>query len=83
MIKIFQKPESSLFTLPFLTDMGLDFCIFLTKCKKSNESNIYIYIYIYHVRDWQRDDQTDEKQTFYQTTTLQAGPINQVDDDCF
>ena len=79
MIEIFQKPEISLFTLPFSTDMGLDFCIFLTKCKKSNESNIYIY----HVRDWQRDDQTDEKQTFYQTITLQAGPINQVDDDCF
>ena len=44
---------------------------------------IYIYIYIYHVKDWQRDGQTDEKQTFYQTTALQAGPINQVDDDCF
>ena len=47
MTEIFQKPEISLFTLPFSTDMGLDFCIFLAKCKKSNESNIYIYIYIY------------------------------------
>ena len=31
----------------------------------------------------QRDDQTDKKQTFHRSTTLQAGPINQVDNDCF
>ena len=33
--------------------------------------------------DMQRDEQTDKRQTFYQTTTLQAGPINQVDNDSF
>ena len=29
----------------------------------------------------QRDDQTDKKQTFHRSTTLQAGPINQVDNE--
>ena len=31
----------------------------------------------------QRDDQTDKKMTFHRTATLQASPINQVDNDCF
>ena len=40
-------------------------------------------IHIYQVRDWQRDEQTDKNQTFYQTALLQAGPINQADNDSF
>ena len=63
--------------MPFSTDMGLDFYIFLASSKKSKKSNTY------QVRDRQRDEQTDKNQTFYQTTTLQAGPINQVDNDSF
>ena len=31
----------------------------------------------------QRDDHTDRKQTYYRTTTLQAGPVNQIDNNCF
>ena len=31
----------------------------------------------------QRDDQIDRKQIFHKTITLQAGPINQVDNNCF
>ena len=42
MIKLFKKPESSFFIMPFSTDMGLDFCIFLTTWKKSKKSNTYI-----------------------------------------
>ena len=30
-----------------------------------------------------RDEQTEKKQTFYRASTLQEGPINQVDSDCF
>ena len=40
-------------------------------------------IHIYQVRVRQRHEQTEKKQTSYQTTTLQAGPKNQVDNDCF
>ena len=40
-------------------------------------------IQMYHVRDPQRDEQTDKKQIFYWTATLETGPINQVDNDCF
>ena len=35
------------------------------------------------MRDGQRDDQTEKKQTFYSTTTLKVDPINQVDHDFF
>ena len=42
MIKLFKKSESSLFIMPFSTDMGLDFCIFLTTWKKSKTSNTCI-----------------------------------------
>ena len=35
------------------------------------------------MRDGQRDELTDKKQTFYWTTTLQADPINPVDYDVF
>ena len=30
-----------------------------------------------------RDDQTDRKQTFHRTTTVQAGPVNHEDKQCF
>ena len=42
MIRLFKKPESSFFIMPFSTDMCLDFCIFLTTSKKSKKSNTYI-----------------------------------------
>ena len=77
MIKLFKKPESSFF-MPFPTDLGLDFCIFLASSKESKNP-----IHIYRVRGGQRNKQTDKNQTFYQTTTLQAGPINQIDNDSF
>ena len=40
-------------------------------------------MHIYQLRDGQRDDQTDKKQTFYRTTRLQADPVNQVDHGFF
>ena len=81
MIKLLKRSESSFFIMPFSTDMGLDFSVFLTTWKKSKKSKIYIYIA--QMRDGQRDDQTEKKQTFYSTTTLKVDPINQVDHDFF
>ena len=40
-------------------------------------------IHIYQLRDRQSYEQTDKKQASYQTTILQTGPKNQVDNDCF
>ena len=45
MIKLLKRSESSFFIMPFSTDMGLDFSVFLTTWKKSKKSKIYIYIY--------------------------------------
>ena len=52
--------------------------------------SIYIYIYIYisdeavhSQKARQRDDQIDRKQTFHRITTLQTGPINHIESDCF
>ena len=42
MTKLFKKSETSLFIMPFSTDMGLDICIFLTTWKKLKKSNTYI-----------------------------------------
>ena len=62
----------------------LDFYIFLATCNKWEKSNIHILDEAVHGQTTrQRDDQTDRKQTFPRTTTLQAGPINQEDNDCF
>ena len=41
MIKLYRKP-ASLFFMPFSTDMGLDFCIFLAYSKKLKKPNTYI-----------------------------------------
>ena len=70
--------------MPFSTDIGLNFYTFLATCKKSKKSNIYILDEAVDSKTAkQRDDQTDRKQTFHRTTTPQAGPINQVDTECF
>ena len=83
MIKFFKKSESSFF-MPFLTGMNLDICIFLAICQKSKTVNIYISDEAVHSQTARQiDDQTDKKETFHRTTTLQAGPINQVENDCF
>ena len=56
--------------------------IFLATCKKSKKSIIYISDEAVHSQLARpRDEQTDRKQTFHRTTTLQAGLINQVDND--
>ena len=50
------------------------------------EEIVYIYISDEAARNQTarpRDDQADKKQTFHRTTTLQAGLINQVDNNCF
>ena len=60
-----------IFFVSFSADMGHDVSDHMQRVKK------------FQVRDVHRDDQTDKKQTFYQTTTLQAGPINQVGHTCF
>ena len=77
MIKLYRKP-ASLFLCLFQQIWALIFVYFLptTKSKKK-------LIRIYQVRDKQRDEQTDKNQIFHQTTTLQAGPTNQVDSDSF
>ena len=72
MIKFYKTPESS-----FSTGMGLNFCIFLATRKKSKT------FYIYRQTTRQRDDQTDKKETFLRTNTLQPYPMNQVDNNCF
>ena len=41
MKKLFKKPESSV-VMPFTTDMGFDFCVFLASIKKSKKSDTYI-----------------------------------------
>ena len=79
--KTFQKKWKFNFYYAFWTHIGLHFYIFLATCKKSKKL-IHIYIYIY-IR-WKTEiDQAEKKQTFYRTTALPAGPINQVDNDCF
>ena len=70
--------------MPFSTGMAFDFHIFVATCKKSKKSNVYISDEA--VQSWtarQRDDQTDKKETFHRTAALQAGLINQVENDCF
>ena len=72
--------------MPFSAGMGLDFYIFLATCKKSKKSYIYIYFSdeaAHNQTARPRDDQADKKQTFHRTNTLQAGLINQVDNNCF
>ena len=68
----------------FSAGMELDFCTFLATCKKSKKSNIYISDEAVHSQtNSSRHKQTDRKKIFHGTTTLQAGLINQVDNDCF
>ena len=70
--------------MPFSTRMELDFCLFLATCKKSTKSDIYISDEAVQSQTARpRDKQTDRKQIFHGTTTLQTGLINQVDTDCF
>ena len=70
--------------MPFSTDMGLEFYIFLAACKKLKKSNVYISDKAIHSQtDRLRHEQTHNKQTFLRTTTLQADLINQLDNDCF
>ena len=70
--------------MPFSTGMELDFCIFLATCKKLKKSNIYISDEAVQSQTGRPSDkQIDRKQMFHGTTTLQAGLINQVDNDCF
>ena len=67
--------------MPFSTGMGLNFYIFLDTWKKSKKSYIYIYTQPETARP--RDDQTNRKMTSHRPTTLQAGLINQIDNDGF
>ena len=68
----------------FSTNIGLDFYIFLARCKKSKKANIYISDEAVHSQTARKkDEQTDRKQTFHRTTTLQAGLIKQLDNGCF
>ena len=70
--------------MPFSTGMGLDFYMFLTKCKKLKKSHAYISGKTVHSQKaMPRLEQTDRKRTFRKTTILQAGQINQVDNECF
>ena len=78
MIKLFKKPES-LFLLCLFQQIWTLIFVYFWPYAKSRKNLIHIY----QVRDGQRDDRTDKKQTFYWTTTLQADPINQVDHDFF
>lgn len=78
--KNFQKKLKINLFVPFWTGMGLDFDKFLSICKSSGKSNMYISDETVHSQTAiQRDDQTDRKRTFHRFTTLQAGPINQAD----
>ena len=77
MTKFFKKPNKLYF-------LCLNFYIFLATCNKWKKSDIHVLDEAVHSQTArQRDDQTDRKQTFHRTTTLQAGPINQEDNDCF
>ena len=68
--------------MPFSTSIGLGFYIFVDTCKKFKKSKIYISGEAVHSQTArQRDDQIDRKHTFHKTTTLQTGPINQVEND--
>ena len=78
MIKLFKKPES-LFFYAFFDRYGPWF-LYISGPKQKVKKNL---IHIYQVRDGKRDEQTGKNQKFYQTTTLQAGPINQADNDSF
>ena len=70
--------------MPFSASIGLDFFIFLATCKKSKKCNVSISDEAVHSQTARPiDDQTDRKLTFHRTTTLQAGLINQVDNDYF
>ena len=69
--------------MPFSTVMGLDFIYFWPHAK-SRRNLIYISDEAVHSQTARpRNQQTDRKQTFHRTTTLQAGLINQVDNDSF
>ena len=68
--------------MSFLTGASLDFYIFLTTYKHSEKFITYILDEAVHSQTTrQRDDQAERKQTFHWTTTFQAGPINQVDNN--
>ena len=70
--------------MSFLTGVSLDFYIFLTTYKHSEKFITYILDEAVHSQTTrQRDDQADRKQTFHWTTTSQAGPRNQVDNNFF
>ena len=69
--------------MPFSAGMGLDFCIFLVTCKKSKKSNYIADEAVHSQMTRLRDDQTDRKETFPRSITLQTDLINQVDNDCF
>ena len=70
--------------MPFSTGVGLDFYMFLTTCKRLKKSNAYISGKTVHSQKArQRLEQTDRTRTFRKTAILQAGQINQVDNDCF
>ena len=44
------------------------------------DMNNKLFVFLLYI---ERDDQTDRKQAFHRTETLQRGPINPEDNDCF
>ena len=77
MIKLFKNLEVH-FSCLFQQIWALIFLYFWPQAK--SQKNL---THIYQARDGQRNEQTEKNQAFYQTTTLQTGPINQVDNDSF
>ena len=78
-LKIFLKNLKVNFLLYLFQQMwALIFVYFWPRAKI--QKNL---IHIYQLRDRQSYEQTDKKQASYQTTILQAGPKNEVDNDCF
>ena len=84
--KTFQENWKLNFYYAFLNTYGPSFLHISGHIQKVKKASTYIYIciYIYIYIRWKTErDQADKKQTFYRTTALPAGPINQVDNDCF
>ena len=67
--------------MPFSAGIGLDFCIFLVTYKKLKKFKIYISGEAVHSQTArQRDEKFRERDI---SQNHQAGPINQVGNDCF
>ena len=75
--KAFQKTWKFIFLLCLFQQIWTLIFVYFWPHAKSKKNLKHIY----QVRDGQRDDQIDKKQTFYWNTTLQAHPINQA--ECF